>query len=335
MALPYRRGYGSTDEPSPPETDGFIETDLRAGGPWLHDFLCARYTIIPKSSPYNALLWRDGGAISSQLEALCRAQNYRVGSAIFWGRLSIYEPDAEPTTTLAVSLMERREDDPPYACTRIELARMLWRDLCGRGLEGITVEVADVSVIRRPEIYPCLPTDEIYPVWTEVAMEIFNRIDRAGVFTIGCFRIGGDGWDRDESPPTVLIGVDRHSRRDWKDVRETVVSILDGRGLDSVVVTIRKDNAIARGVLSMDYEPGARTADFRPDPRPGTSLGPCSKHGVYSEGKLGGWVEVKNPHSEAWVPFALTCSRCCFPEESTLSEADTEGKLYQFKAFSI
>lgn len=76
----------------------------------------------------------------------------------------MYEPDAEPTTTLAVSLMERREDDPPYACTRINLARLLWRDLCGRGLEGITVEVADVSVLRRPEIYPCLPTDEIYPV---------------------------------------------------------------------------------------------------------------------------------------------------------------------------
>ncbi len=86
--------------------------------------------------------------------------------------------------------------------------------------------------------------------------------------------------------------VGRNSKRGWQDVRETVISILDSRGLDSVVVTIRKDNKIARG-----DEPDGMRADFHADPRPGINLGPYSKHGAHSEEKLAGWVDVKNPQS--------------------------------------
>ncbi|KAL3476119.1 hypothetical protein BJX99DRAFT_258822 [Aspergillus californicus] len=42
------------------------------------------------------------------------------------------------------------------------------------------------------------------------------------------------------------------------------------------------------------------------------------------QGTLGGWVEVKNRKSGNWIPFALTCSHCCFPADDGLTAVDLQ-----------
>ncbi|KAL2844019.1 hypothetical protein BJX68DRAFT_269884 [Aspergillus pseudodeflectus] len=120
--------------------------------------------------------------------------------------------------------------------------------------DDFSVEITDVRFHQRESIHPCYPTDAIFPVWTDVAEEIMTRIsDPTGIFTIGCFRVGGKIYTRDLSwewavkesrercPPTVVIGVDRLVKRDWAQVRETAIAVLDARDLDEVAVLIRKD----------------------------------------------------------------------------------------------
>jgi hypothetical protein len=94
--------------------------------------------------------------------------------------------------------------------------------------DDFSVEIIDVRFYERESIHPCYPTDAIFPVWMEVAEEIMTRVsDPTGIFTIGCFRVGGKvytrnqywEWSVEESrercPPTVVIGVDRLVKRDW------------------------------------------------------------------------------------------------------------------------
>lgn len=57
---------------------------------------------------------------------------------------------------------------------------------------------------------------------------------------VGCDRVGHSEEVKD-NPPTVLVLVNMHSTRDWKDVREAIVGLLDQHELPMVAVEISKD----------------------------------------------------------------------------------------------
>ncbi|KAL2830833.1 hypothetical protein BDW59DRAFT_158273 [Aspergillus cavernicola] len=297
-----RRSDGSSSDETPvPTADGFLETDLRAGGPQLCESPCETLRKIPRSHTNYTLLQGPGSyQLLTQLGDICHGENVRYSDMIFCGRRSVYEPNDDPIVTLLVTA-GRCEAQSSW----ISLTRMLSNHLRGRGLQRVSVEIMDPKLMQRPKIHPCLPSDPIFPIWTQVATDIFNGINRAGVFTVGCFRIGSD-YDRHQCPPTVLLGVDRKVKRDWKQLREVVITILDRHNLHAVAVTIRKDNKIIS-----DGDPddtGAKVQETR---------------SVYnSQGTLGGWVDVMNPQSGDWLSFAITCSHCCFPAENELSVED-------------
>ena len=255
----------------------------------------------------------------TKLNDICRNDNVRPDHMEFCGRRSMYEPNQHPVLTLRV--VAKR--NVPSQTSWTVVSRKLYHYLRGEGITNASVEIMDAKFEQSPGIYACVPSDRIFPIWKQVALQIFHQIDCRAVFTIGCFRIGNDN-DRSKCPPTILLGVDRAVKRNWKPVRDTIVTILDNRGLFNVAVTIRKDNRLARTNQIRSRE-GIPAADCRDDPNIGTSLSPSDRE--YEHGTLGGWVEVRNPENGKWVAFAITCAHCCFPEESPDSPEDLKGTL--------
>lgn len=255
----------------------------------------------------------------TKLGDICRGANVSVNNMKFCGRRSMYEPDRKPTFTLLVTAKRDASAQESWAI----VSRKLFHYLRGSGSTDVSVEIMDAKFEQSPRIHACVPSDAIFPIWQQVALQIFDGIDCRGVFTIGCFRIGNHN-DRFRCPPTILLGVDRAVKRDWKPVRDTIVAILDSRRLLNVAVTIRKDNKLTRASEIRSGE-GIPAADCRKDPNIGTSLSPGDekKH----HGTMGGWVELRNPKNGVWTAFAITCAHCCFPRESAVSPEDHQGTL--------
>ncbi|KAL5342149.1 hypothetical protein BJX70DRAFT_386274 [Aspergillus crustosus] len=313
-----RSGGSSSDQTPVPAADGFLESDLRAGGPQLCESPCETiYKLPPGLKNYHLLTGPESYQLLVQLGDICRQDSLSHSRIIFCGRRSMYEPTRDPIVTLLVVASRGDSAQPSW----ITLSRKLFHYLHDRGLKGVSVEIVDPKSEQRPMIHGCLPNDSIFPIWRQVAMAIFNHIDQTGVFTIGCFRIGNSN-ERLRCAPTILLGVDRNVKRDWKQVREAVVGVLDAHGLNTVAVIIRKDNQVTRGGSLDSGDKGATPEDCRHDPKLGTSI--CPGGMKDGQGTLGGWVEVKNPKSGDWIPFALTSSHCCFPADDGLSAADLE-----------
>ncbi|KAL4786918.1 hypothetical protein BJX76DRAFT_354731 [Aspergillus varians] len=234
----------------------------------------------PSPNPQISRLGPHAYKLLTRIGDICRGENVYYSTIDFCGRRSAYELNADPVTTLLV-VAERREDQGSW----VNLARKLAGHLRGRALQEVSVEIIDPKFAQRPMIHPCLPTDDIFPVWKQVASDIFHGINRTGVFTIGCFRIGSI-YDRLQCPPTILLGEDRGVKRDWRQLRETVVGILDRHSLSAVAVMIRKDNKISRDGGLDSAEPGAMVQHCRLDPKPTPSLSPRSL--LHGHGTLGG-----------------------------------------------
>ncbi|KAL3482730.1 hypothetical protein BJX62DRAFT_245590 [Aspergillus germanicus] len=128
------------------------------------------------------------------------------------------------------------------------------------------------------------------------------------------------------------MGVDRLVERDWTQVRETVIAVLDARGLDEVAVLIRKDVDSRPEKLVGDWDPQSPLGvqDCRPDPGLGSSINNSRAAGDVALGTLGAWVEVQELATGDWVPMALTSANCCLPPEEGLSAEDVQV-LQQWK----
>jgi hypothetical protein len=354
-----RRSHGSpTDRAATPTEDGIIEIDYRAGGPVLCESPCTSNLFqhtLPRGHKYHNLLANEGHKVQSPIVHLCNDED--IGGFVsvrLVGRRSVYALQEEPVPTLLIS-MDRVQSDEHEREREVQgKGRRSWTDLVRifraslrKSLASIwqseldqnnldldaddfSVEIIDVRFYERESIHPCYSKDALYPVWTEVAEEIMARVlDPTGIFTVGCFRVGGKihtrdrYWEwtvkesRERCPPTVVIGVDRLVERDWTQVRETVMAILDARGLDEVAVLIRKDADSRPEKLVGDWDPRSPLGvqDCRPDPGLGSSMNNSRAAGDVALGTLGAWVEVQELTTGDWVPMALTSANCCLPPE--------------------
>jgi hypothetical protein len=366
-----RRSYGSLSDRAPtPTGDGIIEIDYRAGGPVLCEFPCisnhSQYALPPQHKYYN-LVANERHKVVSPIVHLCNEEDIPGLVAVrLVGRQSVYAPQDEPVPTLLISLdriqsdrhergrevqgKERRSWTDLVRIFRASLRKSLaslWQSHPNRNhldldADDFSVEITDVRFHQRESIHRCYPTDAIFSVWTDVGEEIMTRIsDPTGIFTIGCFRVGGKIYTRDpywewavkesreRCPPTVVIGVDRLVKRDWAQVRETVIAVLDARGLDEVAVLIRKDVDSRPDKVVGDGDPQEPLGvhNCRPDPDLGYSINNSRAAGDVAFGSLGAWVEVKELTTGDWVPMALTSANCCLPPEEGLSAEDLQGMI--------
>lgn len=319
-----RRSHrSSTDEPviTP---DGFTEEDLRAGGPHLCESPCHTFNWVPRNHHHHPFIVGDrGNELVSELTPICESAGLNLLETRLCGRRCAFEANAQSALTFLVLDLRPSISMPERGW--IPLARSLRHYLESKDLGDINVEITDARFFQRERIFPCKPRDKIFHVWEDVAAEIMGAIDLTGVCTIGCFRVGVSPR-RKECPPTVLFGVDRDTRRDWKVVREAAVRVLDEHGMTDVAVLIRKD----AGFRTVDDE---RSLQVLAD-----TVNRCTKHASVGSsvslhdsmddryGTLGGWLELKDREDGDWVPFAITCSHCVFPLEHGLSGPDCQGK---------
>ncbi|KAL2866228.1 uncharacterized protein BJX67DRAFT_372669 [Aspergillus lucknowensis] len=292
LILPTEICYASPNSPryahgGPETADGFTSTDLRAGGPQLCEAPCESWHKIPYTIPHaNILEGRDSYRLLTKLGDICRLENIFYSELHFCGRRSVYEQDADPTVTLLIVTRPRRAAGSPWASG------------------SVSMEILDQKFGTAARIYPCLPTDEIFPIWEQVATAVFPAID--------C---------------QVLLGVDRRVKRDWKELRDTVATVLDAHGLGTVAAIVPNDNLIATRGHFTPSDTGAMVEDCSRESKLGVSLSAgTTKDG---HGTLGGWVELQNPQTGDWLPFAITCSRCCFPAEEGLPAAHFHAVHYR------
>lgn len=314
-----RRSNGSSSDEEPvPGPDGFIEEDLRAGGPHLCESPCDTLNTIPRSHRHYASVTGDrGNKLVEELDDICQNAGVTLLETRFCGRRCAFDTNTQPALTFLV--LDKRQGVLDRAW--MPLAKSLHRYLQRKGLGDINVEITDPRFGRRPSVFPCTPNDGIFHVWGVVAEDIMSSIDLTGIFTIGCFRVG-EGVHPEGCPPTVLFGVDRRAPRDWKVVREATIEVLEQWGLTAVAVLIRKDTStdIADYQQSLTTNP---TKLCTKHANPGFSLSPHDNKDAL--GTLGGWVELKSPQTGNWVPFAITCFRCVLPSMTGFSESDLRG----------
>lgn len=316
----HRRSNGSSSDETPiPTIDGWIEEDLRAGGPRLCESPCVSLHSIPRNHPYHDMLeGRQGCALTSQLHKICSAADLPCMEMHLCRRQCTMQPDLQPITTLLVLAKRHNLLDRGHW---VDVAARLLGHLRSQGLQEMSVEIIDPRFDEGPNIYPCFGSDAVFPVWQAVVRGILARVDLTGIYTIGCFRIGADN-DRRCCPPAVLIGVDAKIQKDWRVVREGVVAVLSSWGLRELEVRIRKDTRAPAVTGGAEH---AEAEECRPDPQLGSRLAPRLMH--ESQGTLGGWIELKSPGTGEWVPFALTCSHCSIPSQEVVSAADRPSML--------
>ncbi|KAI9373268.1 hypothetical protein BJX61DRAFT_552323 [Aspergillus egyptiacus] len=309
-----RRSNGSSSDETPvPAVDGFVEYDLRAGGPHLCEPPWETFPNIPRSHQYYATLQGPGSyQLIMRLGDICRDDDLLFHELFFCTRKSLFEPAITPVLTLLIIA----KGDNLSGKKWISTARKLRDHLGQRNLRNITVEIMHPQFGKNPWVFLCFERDDIFPVWQSVVNRIVDTVGLSGIFSIGCLRVGASER-RDHCTPTVLLGVDPRHQREWKGVRDEVIAILDSFGLDSVAVLIQKDvSPIGSGPLYT----AAMVEECQVQGIMGASVSPHgSRHGP---GTLGGFIELKSLESGEWLPLALTCSDCCFPPEDGLSSQD-------------
>lgn len=318
-----RRSNGSSSDEEPvPDLGGFIEEDLRAGGPHLCESPCDTLSMrFQRSHRHYASVTGDRGKeLIAKLDDICQNAGVTLLETRFCGRRCAFDTNTQPTLTFLV--LDKRQG--VFDKAWLPLAKTLHKYLQRKGLGDVNVEITDTRFGQRPSIFPCTPNDGIFHVWRAVAKDIMSAIDLTGIFTIGCFRVG-ESVHPEGCPPTVLFGVDRKAPRAWKVVREATIKVLEQRGLTAVAVLIRKD----ANTDIADYEQNLTTDPTKVCTKHanlGSSLSPHNSKDAH--GTLGGWIELKSPRTGDWVPLAITCSYCVIPEMKGLSGSDRRGKRH-------
>ncbi|KAL2820228.1 hypothetical protein BDW59DRAFT_150909 [Aspergillus cavernicola] len=308
-----RSNRSSSDSDPVPEFDGFMEEDLRAGGPRLCEAPCETLWRVPDTMPQYRTLTDPAKKYTQNIRRIAGQEGLQVLEVAYCGRRPLHAPEQKPQLT--VLLFVHRRD--PTERGWIGIARKILAYLTGTGINGITVEILDQRFDQRPHLFACLPTDPIYQVWQNVGPAIVDQIDLTRIVTVGCYRIGASS-DRQQCPVTVVVGVDRRAQRDWKPTREHIVRILDSFGLPTVGVLIRLDGHMTR----MNTQPATPAPSTHiKEIAPGASLSPHKLQNRH-RGTFGGWVEIRSPSSGNWLTVGLTCHHCVFPLDAEFSGQD-------------
>lgn len=255
-----RRALHCISDPDDPPVypDGFINEDLRAGGPHLCKLPMVFELLRPSHPFYEHLCPLESRVIREVEEILAE---WGVAYTDFHAMLQTWKfrrrYGGVPTLVISASREREEIDDSWVLCARkiqeylvTVLPPLQDQDQDQDEDEDqhltqplphvIRVEIADKSVSIGDAIHVLKPSDEIFPIWREVFQTITERINPNDIVAVGCFRLGesNDGF---ECPPTIAVGVKHDSERSWKDVREGIVELLDQRGLGTVGVKIHKE----------------------------------------------------------------------------------------------
>ncbi|KAJ0422476.1 hypothetical protein BJY00DRAFT_77636 [Aspergillus carlsbadensis] len=305
-----RRSRGSSDENGTIGWVGFVNEDLRVGGPILCP-LPLEISRLPPSHPLFQRLCSSGSPILGQVSSTIRSHG------ISYQQLSVclqtYKFRPQDGSTVTISIIAKREQkDEQWR----RAARAAQTYLKGVGLTQVAVEIADPQAFVPNHISPVRPGAKIYNRWSSVRDAITNEIDLADVKVIGCYRFGKSRTPRDNSI-TVIVIVDINSTRSWESARERIVKILARFELPMVAVSIFKD------IIQRGFKSPVETLTEESLHGPallGRSLGPAGEDN--GTGTLGGFLNLKDPAGK-WHTFGLTCFHCILPSNTRVARSST------------
>ncbi|KAI9373417.1 hypothetical protein BJX61DRAFT_382548 [Aspergillus egyptiacus] len=317
-----RTNRSSTDSDPIRQWDGFIEEDYRAGGPNLCP-LPARTPSIPQEHPeWNHLILHGEPVLREISRIVERTLHVACVDASFVCRQAVFDRSSQPQLTVLINV--KRDD--PEARSWIGVAREVKKYLSSQGITTVAVELLDPEFGRQPYIWPCFPSDAIWDVWEKLAMKIVSHVGLQDCVSMGCHRIGVHE-SREMCAPTILLSVERGSRRNWKVVREKIVEMLQKFSLGMVAVLIREDLPVSTVGDEPDFVVSGSFCTERA--KNGYSI--AYHHGHKGQGTLGGWLEIQNPSNGVWMPMVITCAHCVLPTEGEIpgSRVDLARKWNQ------
>ncbi|RAK72859.1 uncharacterized protein BO72DRAFT_489396 [Aspergillus fijiensis CBS 313.89] len=299
-----RRNNRSSRDESPNTTSDNhrIEEDLRVGVPSLFEPDYYRNLI----SPDHPLHTRNLDLALKALE-ICKENDLgMIDNVLFWKQRGLFEQDKPSVPTVKITV-KRKPNDPGWAARATRAAWAVYHYL--PELEGsatneynVAVEICDILFCakNRLRMQSCTVEDAIFPQWEAVLEAILRTILLTGVLHISCCRAGATS-SISGSAPTVLLGVDPTASVDWKD-------------------------SASRPPLDLHGLPKSLTHGFKED-KPcemGDSL--ASGHSPEAQGTLGCWVELQDPDTDEWMPYALTSARCVLPTDAHVESCAQKGE---------
>ncbi|PWY87460.1 hypothetical protein BO70DRAFT_394351 [Aspergillus heteromorphus CBS 117.55] len=298
-----RRCRGSSDDEGLPTWDGYINEDLRVGGPRLCS-LPASFVEIRRDHLLSCGLNAHNRHVYDEIHRILQSLNINA-CVNFNGRQSDWNPEPEPIIT-ALIFVKRKQRRSVW----LTACRQIREYLTANGLEEVSVEIADTHAVKRLRAFSVLPTDPITHVWDDVRDRIVRSLDLTDVLMVGCYR-HGISKNVLENDPTILILVNTRSTRDWRGPRDKIVEILAEYDLSMVAVEFSKDVIRRATFAPRDVERRTLHNPARPDDNLGMQLEPTRS------ATFGGYVELMSSDNVRFN-FGLTCFHCVMPtEEST------------------
>lgn len=269
--------------------------------------------------------WRNGRLSEIRDYGICmqRAEHY---------------PEDKPIPTLRI--IARKHHPASGGEEWVNAALEMKGYLIQQGFSEMNIEISDPQLTSREQglCFPIHHTDPIYPLWESICDMIIETVDLMDWRVLECFRYG---FSESTSPPTIMVTVSRESNRKWKGVREAIIDILNGFGLDDVTVRI------STGDARFADDGTGKGIETNPE-IPETAWGDRTKLGVilggsddpYGSATLGGFVELTlDKEKRKWCKFGVTCYRAVLPglydEDGRPGSKLREGKLLPSSLFAF
>lgn len=294
-----RRSRGSSDDNEDQDyPENFVNTDYRAGGPYLAPSPVKTYNLPSYYSSFEAL--RENPHYAA-VRGILRKWEVEIRDYGVSMRRAQFYPNDKPIPTLYIVSRKRRQDES-WVSAALEIRAYL----VNRGFKDVSVEIADQLAFRQALCFPVHNTDSIYPLWDKVCDSILGTFDLTDWRILECFRHGFSS-NRFDNPPTVMVTVDRRSTKKWKKVRESIIEILKGFGLGGVAVRISKGSVMLAAGPPHEEIPSAA---WEGRAMLGVSMGPSEN--PYGSATFGGFIELMN-REKKWFKFGLTCYHAILP----------------------
>ncbi|KAJ5779793.1 hypothetical protein N7457_007513 [Penicillium paradoxum] len=215
------------------DPDGFINEKNRAGGPYLCS-LPVKMLGLNGVDPLWTMFqnFKLNGMIISTLT------HYKINAISMKIKKCQYDFDPEVQrmpNLLITATRDKFSDDWVNAC------REVWKHLSDNELGHVNVEIADPAVhsLRPFRVWTIGLCEPLYSVYHDVTSRISTEVDLTGFLSMSGLRVGHSP-KRKDSEPFILINVKYQSNKDWRGVREQIVSILDDFNVPMVGVLILK-----------------------------------------------------------------------------------------------
>ncbi|OQE19300.1 hypothetical protein PENFLA_c019G02441 [Penicillium flavigenum] len=257
-------GFCSTSSTSSPfdgpvvvDRMGFLQSTLRAGGPYLCSLPARTITAGPHYDA-DTVYQIEGYAAQVLRDLHLEYQGIRLV-----GRHSKIDPEPEQVTTVLVRMPNRPQPELWYQATK-KINQLLLR----HRHHGISVELIETDLFNGIYCSPIESNHSIFPKWKNIAQEIVarcpNKDDWVG---LDCFRYGTNP-DRSSNPVTVIIRVRKTCESSFVTAARYVHGILATFDEANVDVLFTKD-----GTKSFILNPTIPLEATTGSVYPGVSLG--------------------------------------------------------------